>query len=238
MELKTHQACYEVKIRQIKSVESLCLKMHALIWVTLIQREDNVYTISLNEDAIDDFENIEPWSSPRNEEIRRISFGGTIETDNGPFGYFLSCHWVVIKSICSDWRSKPRSKKILKVMAGWSKLKASEDVLMMRTKTTWTMKTKMTRMMTTKTMTTTRTKKRKTRINLKINRRLYFIPLLVNVIAVMMAFRMIPETQQPPCKYVPDFSFHHFIFGSETETQDFLNLHLYLSFSWSLLSPC
>jgi hypothetical protein len=30
---------------------------------------------------------------------------------------------------------------------------------------------------------------------LKINRRLYFIPLLVNVIAVMMAFRMIPEKQ-------------------------------------------
>ncbi len=30
---------------------------------------------------------------------------------------------------------------------------------------------------------------------MKINRRLYFIPLLVNVIAVMMAFRMIPEKQ-------------------------------------------
>ena len=63
-----------------------------------IQREDNVYTISLNEDAIDDFENIESVDLPReNEEIEEDIVCGTIETDNGPLDIFSPVTGVVIE---------------------------------------------------------------------------------------------------------------------------------------------
>ena len=63
-----------------------------------IQREDNVYTISLNEDAIDNFENIESVDLPReNEEIEEDIVCGTIETDNGPLDIFSPVTGVVIE---------------------------------------------------------------------------------------------------------------------------------------------
>jgi glycine cleavage system H protein len=56
------------------------------LWV---QKEDNIYTIGVNEDALEDFSTVESVDLPaENEEVEADVVCGTIETDEGPLDLY------------------------------------------------------------------------------------------------------------------------------------------------------
>ena len=65
------------------------------LWV---QKEDNVYTIGINEDGLEDFETIESVDLPReNEEIEADVVCGALETDEGPLDLYSPVSGKVIE---------------------------------------------------------------------------------------------------------------------------------------------
>ncbi len=62
------------------------------------QKEDNVYTIGLNDDALDDFESVESLDLPREgEEIEEDVVCGAVETDEGPLDIYSPVSGTVIE---------------------------------------------------------------------------------------------------------------------------------------------
>ena len=65
------------------------------LWV---QKVDNVYTIGINEDGLEDFETIESVDLPReNEEIEADVVCGALETDEGPLDLYSPVSGKVIE---------------------------------------------------------------------------------------------------------------------------------------------
>lgn len=56
------------------------------LWV---QKEDNIYTVGINEDGLEDFESIESVDLPtESEEVEGETICGTVETDEGPLDIY------------------------------------------------------------------------------------------------------------------------------------------------------
>lgn len=62
------------------------------------QKEDNIYTIGLNEDALEDFDEVQSLDLPREgEEIEEDVVCGALETDEGPLDIYSPVSGTVIE---------------------------------------------------------------------------------------------------------------------------------------------
>lgn len=63
-----------------------------------IQAEDNVFTLGLNEDALEDFEEIQSVELPADQEtVEAETVIGTIETDDGPLDIYAPVSGTIIE---------------------------------------------------------------------------------------------------------------------------------------------